>query len=669
MLGLGGNGYTDEQVLRALRGEVGTRRFEFVYHLLDENNQVVRVLPTVLSGSVTHDGLADIKRTAKFQITEDPDGEPIDFLRHRVKPYARLVMPPLPEPGGLLPGGTYDEVAAVVRNKLARWPMDELEGPTSADVVAGHDLVVSGPVTVNWSSQLASDGDGRALRFDGDGAIAVCNDARSFLGGVTALSIAMWIKPFSVGETRTLLSTTAANTWGSYLSSTWDQVGTLTWNDFESELQAATWDAVEASGLTWGELGTWDEPVRPVGGLSVTLDGATKSYQTSLRVGGEQVTGQTPTNTQEAQQVQFLVITWVSGGPVRMYLDGEQVSETPSDVVGGLEGIGALNFGALTGGFTGCIDDTLIAADVLSPALIRALYVAGAGIGPSAHPDQQFVQWPLGVFLLSSPTRALNDTGTVVRDVEAFDQGVILDSQKVSATYYVAEGDLYSAAITELLANTVGLGEVVVTPSDKVLPAQKVWDAGTSHLTILNDLTTALGYEALHFDADGAAVVRPHIPPDTRQPEYDYIPGEVSVLFPDVTEELDLFAAPNQWVLIVSEPDRSLLRSVYTNADPSSPTSTVNRGRVITEFHAEQDAADQSVLDAKVQQLAQEAGARFEQVKFSTALMPIHAHRDVYRVAYPDLGIDGVYDEVAWSFNLEAGSAMQHTARRAARSS
>jgi hypothetical protein len=661
------NGYTEEQVLRALRGEVGTRQFDFVYELLDEDNTVIRTLGNVLTGQITHDALADIKRTGRFTMTEDnTNTEPINFLKHRVKPYVRLQMPPLAEAGDLNPGGTYGDMVGLVHSKLARWPMDETTGTLVADVVGGHDITVGGPLTVNTLSLLGADDGGRALTFADEGALATCPDAKSFMNTRTSLSMALWLRPDSVGEDRYVVTTTASDTWGEYLTQTWNDVSTMTWDAFEGTAQVSTWDQLEASGKTWGELGTWNEPVRAVGGMSITTDAATKSYKVTLTVGTTQVTAFTPVNTQQADVTQFLVLTWNSGGPLKLYLDGVLVTETPSSVVGGLQGIGALTIGGTAHGFTGVVDDVLVVGDVLSPTMIRALFAVGAAVGPGAPPSQRYVQWSMGVFLMSSPTRAVNATGTVMRDIQAFDQTVVLESQSVSQNYYVASGAVYTAAVAELLGNTVGMGAYRITPSTLTVPVQRMWDAGTSNLRIVNDLLAAINYEPVWFDADGVAIIQPYVPPDSKQPEYEYTSGAVSVLLPEATEEMDLFKAPNQWVLLVSQPDRPLLKSVYTNTSASSPTSTVNRGRIITEFHNEQDAATQLVLDAKVQEYAQEAGRRFEQIRFTTAMMPMHVHRDSYRVSYPDLGVEGVYSEIQWSFDLSAGAQMSHTARRAA---
>lgn len=85
------NGHTEVEVLAVLRGDYGSRRFSFRYELLDAGNVYVMDLDSVMAASVDMNWLADIKRTAKFSITETGV---IDYLSDRIKPYVRTWLPP-----------------------------------------------------------------------------------------------------------------------------------------------------------------------------------------------------------------------------------------------------------------------------------------------------------------------------------------------------------------------------------------------------------------------------------------------------------------------------------------------------------------------------------------------------------------------------------------------
>lgn len=280
-----------------------------------------------------------------------------------------------------------------------------------------------------------------------------------------------------------------------------------------------------------------------------------------------------------------------------------------------------------------------------------------------AMPDGGFVEWPLGVFLLSTPSRGLDEVGVVSRDIDAYDQLVVLQQDKATDRYTVAAGTAYTAAIATLIASVGGITASIV-PSALMLPAALEWEPGTTKLRILNDLLAAINYGSAWFDEAGRLICRPYQSPTERAIEYTYDDNTASVRRGRAEQTLDLFEIPNKWVGIVSEPDRPVLRSEYTNTNPASPTSTVSRGRTIPEILTELDAADQTTLDARVQRLAFEASQVYEGIKFDTAVMPFHSNADVLALKIPGLAVDAKYSEHTWAFDLEVGATMSHTVRR-----
>lgn len=84
--------HTPAEILAALRGVTGSRRFSFRYDLLDADGTVVGDLGDIVeSCTIEQNWLADIKRTARFTI-RDTGG--IDFLSDQIRPYVRLDLPP-----------------------------------------------------------------------------------------------------------------------------------------------------------------------------------------------------------------------------------------------------------------------------------------------------------------------------------------------------------------------------------------------------------------------------------------------------------------------------------------------------------------------------------------------------------------------------------------------
>lgn len=279
---------------------------------------------------------------------------------------------------------------------------------------------------------------------------------------------------------------------------------------------------------------------------------------------------------------------------------------------------------------------------------------------------ENWAEWPLGVFLLASPARKADASDVVTRDVEGYDQCQVYRDDLVDGRYTVAAGTNYITAISTLLdrPGTIPPDGKNLTPTTKTLPTAREWEPGTPVLTIIRNLLSAINYETLFFDENGVAIARPYVSPTEITSTFTYADGETSVIVPEVSQSLDLFSVPNKWVMAVNDPDRDELRAVYTNNNPASITSTVLRGRTITDFRTDQDAADQASLDAQVSRIAFEASQVYEVVEFDTATMPIHGHREVITLTYTDLSISDRYAEHTWSMNLEAGSTMKHSVRR-----
>lgn len=277
--------------------------------------------------------------------------------------------------------------------------------------------------------------------------------------------------------------------------------------------------------------------------------------------------------------------------------------------------------------------------------------------------DGGWTEWPLGVFIPTTPPRKTDVTGMVFRDIEAYDLLQVLVDDKVPDRYTIAAGANYIAEIKKLL-DSAGITSQNLTATDKTLPATRDWDPGTTKLNIINDLLGAINYRSLWFDEHGIAVAQPYVTPEVRASEYIYRDDDNSVIFPEVQHTLDLFSVPNQWVLYVSEADRPALRSVYTNSSPSSPTSTVNRGRTIVATPEQVEAADQATLDSLTQRRAFESSQVYESVEFETALMPFHSDSDVYTLEFSALGLSAKYSETQWEMELKAGGRHRHQIRR-----
>jgi hypothetical protein len=285
-------------------------------------------------------------------------------------------------------------------------------------------------------------------------------------------------------------------------------------------------------------------------------------------------------------------------------------------------------------------------------------------------PDAGWQIWPMGMFLMASPTQVHAGLEVVPRAITAYDLGIILREDLVTGAYTVLAGTKYTDAINAVLFSA-GLPAASISPSPSLLTATKEWDPGTSKYVIVNDLLNGINYASLSFDGNGIPVAIPYLDPASAPSIYNYAIGVNGVVVPDngISETLDLSSVSNVFVLYVNSPDTDptgapiTLISTYTNSNPSSPTSTVSLGRNIVSYQEVTDIADQATLDAAAKAAAQSASQVYSQVEFTSGMMPIHTTADVMTVDWGS-GTAPKYRETEWDLDLVAGGLMTHKVRK-----
>lgn len=273
-----------------------------------------------------------------------------------------------------------------------------------------------------------------------------------------------------------------------------------------------------------------------------------------------------------------------------------------------------------------------------------------------------WIEFPLGVFLLSSPTRK-DDVGSVVRDIDAYDLSLILRDDKFIDRYTIVEGTDYYNALVGILASA-GIAHYNIERTDKTLPRTIEFEPGTEKLEAVNELLSQLNYTPIYVDEEGYFVSRSYVSPTERSADYAYIDDELSVTLIGAEEELDTFDVPNVFTVVRTNEEEGPLVSTYVNNNPDSPLSTVNRGRNIVDHREIDNIADQQALDSYVERIAFETSQVYGRIRFKSALMPVHGYADILQMRYRDLGIEGKYLELNWSMKLTVGGEMEHELRQ-----
>lgn len=277
--------------------------------------------------------------------------------------------------------------------------------------------------------------------------------------------------------------------------------------------------------------------------------------------------------------------------------------------------------------------------------------------------DGKWIGFPLGIFLLKSPTKS-DEEGGIIREVEAYDGLVVLRDDKFTSRYHIPAGTNYKDAIIAIL-QSAGITKYNIADTDKTLPVDKEFEIGTEKIAAINELLSAINFIPLIVDPNGYYTTYAYQSPQYRGVDYSYADDSLSVMYKGMTEELDLWDVPNKWVAVLSDAERDPIVSMYENSNPDSPTSTTNMGRSIVRLLEVQDIADQAALDQYVERVAFESSQVYGKLEFNTAIMPHHDYADVLEITYSKMGINKQkYVETGWTIPLKVGEPMRHEVRR-----
>ena len=180
---------------------------------------------------------------------------------------------------------------------------------------------------------------------------------------------------------------------------------------------------------------------------------------------------------------------------------------------------------------------------------------------------------------------------------------------------------------------------VVATPSDKALFSDANFDPGTPALKVVNHLLDYAHYWSALVDEWGRVVFAPYQEPRERVLAWELRDGASCTFLPDVSMDSDAFDVPNVCVLTVSNAEESF-SGAYFNADPSSPYSTVNRGRFIVLAETVTDAVDDGDL--------------FDKAKSRLMLATSATEKYVFRHAYDPSIAPASVGACAWSKHMLA---------------
>ena len=166
----------------------------------------------------------------------------------------------------------------------------------------------------------------------------------------------------------------------------------------------------------------------------------------------------------------------------------------------------------------------------------------------------QWREWPLGVFVPSTPKRS-GSGGANTWSVEAYDRTVILKEDGLSEPLYIAAGTGYIDAIEAVLFGA-GIKSVIVADTTTAqIAADRVFEVGTKLIEIVNTLLDEINFNPIYCDEDGRFVIQAYKDAAQTSPSVVYKADELSVIGADTESTTDYYNVPNVFVALCSNPD------------------------------------------------------------------------------------------------------------------
>jgi len=274
------------------------------------------------------------------------------------------------------------------------------------------------------------------------------------------------------------------------------------------------------------------------------------------------------------------------------------------------------------------------------------------------------IEFPLGVFLIATAPPEDSGFGIDV-ELQCYDKTIILARDVLDKFETVPEGTNIINECVKILSET-GFVRISATPNEAVTQRTLTFEPGTSKLQMINDLLQMINYNVIYFDRNGSAIIEPYLLPIERDVDIEYTASnkKMSVILPNLKNELDLFNIPNKFIVISSNNESDItLTATYENRNPSSPVSIDRIGwKNVHEPYHVTDITNQSVLDDYVKRLAYNYEEKYNKVKFETPNMPFHDYYNCIYLGYPNFEINAKFLETAWSMNFNG--SMTHELRR-----
>ena len=260
----------------------------------------------------------------------------------------------------------------------------------------------------------------------------------------------------------------------------------------------------------------------------------------------------------------------------------------------------------------------------------------------------------LGTFLVQSPSYSFDGKIKNVT-LDAYTPLLELKENPTPLGYSVLKDENILDTAYRIVREQVR-APVIKPQKDEVLNTNFVANLNDTWITFVRDLVANADH-SLALDDMGRIFFSPNQDTMSLQPIWTFDDSNSSILYPELSVDRDLYGIPNVVEVIYSN-GTEYYYGKAVNDDPSSPISTVNRGRQIT--HRESNPSllgnpSQDRVQEYAENLLKEMSSLEYTVTYTHGYCPVRIG-DCVRLNYTRAGLNGIKAKViSQNINCESG--------------
>ena len=263
-------------------------------------------------------------------------------------------------------------------------------------------------------------------------------------------------------------------------------------------------------------------------------------------------------------------------------------------------------------------------------------------------------KYSLGTFLVQTPSYSF-DGKTKSVTLDAYTPLLELKENPTPLGYSILKGENILDTAYKIIRENAR-APIVKTENEETLSSNFVANIDDTWIVFVRDLLANADY-SLALDEIGRIYFTPEQDTMSLQPIWTYDDSNSSILYPEITVDRDLYGIPNIVEVVYSNGTEYFIGRAV-NDDPSSPTSTVSRGREIT--HRESNPSmlgnpNQKRIQEYAEKTLKELSSLEYTITYTHGYCPVRIG-DCVRLNYSRAGINGIKAKViSQSIKCESG--------------